>query len=83
VAEDTGADWGGYYASSSGREPRPLLLATCQRLGAGAGRTAVDLGCGDGTDALALLDRGAGKRTGSASRGMSRNAATCTPVSRA
>jgi SAM-dependent methyltransferase len=35
-----------------------MLLAACQRLGAGAGRTAVDLGCGGGTDSLALLERG-------------------------
>ena len=35
-----------------------MLLAACLRLGAGVGRTAVDLGCGDGTDALVLLDRG-------------------------
>lgn len=35
-----------------------MLLAACQRLGPGAGRIAVDLGCGDGTDALVLLDRG-------------------------
>jgi hypothetical protein len=35
-----------------------MVLAACQRLGAGAGRTAVDLGCGDGIDALALLERG-------------------------
>ena len=35
-----------------------MLLAACQRLGAGAGRMAVDLGCGDGTDTLVLLDRG-------------------------
>jgi tellurite methyltransferase len=55
---DTGADWAGYYAWSSGREPRPLLLAACQRLGPGVDRISVDLGCGDGTDALALLDRG-------------------------
>jgi SAM-dependent methyltransferase len=33
-----------------------MLLPACQRPGAGAGRTAVDLGCGGGTDALALLD---------------------------
>jgi SAM-dependent methyltransferase len=58
VTADTGADWAGYYAWSSGRDPRPMLLAACQRLGAGAGRMAVDLGCGDGTDALALVDRG-------------------------
>jgi ubiquinone/menaquinone biosynthesis C-methylase UbiE len=35
-----------------------MLLAACQQLGDGAGRMAVDLGCGDGTDALALLERG-------------------------
>jgi SAM-dependent methyltransferase len=35
-----------------------MLLAACERLGAGGGRTAVDLGCGEGTDALALLARG-------------------------
>jgi SAM-dependent methyltransferase len=35
-----------------------MLLAACQRLGPGAGRMAVDLGCGDGADALALLERG-------------------------
>jgi len=58
VSGNTDADWAGYYAWSSGREPRPILLAACQRLGAGAGRMAVDLGCGEGTDALALLDRG-------------------------
>ncbi len=55
---NAGADWAGYYAWSSGREPRPMLLAACDRLGAGDGRLAVDLGCGEGTDALALLDRG-------------------------
>jgi len=35
-----------------------MLLAACSRLGAGGGRLAVDLGCGEGTDSLALLDRG-------------------------
>lgn len=55
---NAGADWAGYYAWSSGREPRPMLLAACSRLGAGDGRLAVDLGCGEGTDSLALLDRG-------------------------
>jgi SAM-dependent methyltransferase len=33
-------------------------LAACQQLGEGTGRLAVDLGCGEGTDALALADRG-------------------------
>jgi SAM-dependent methyltransferase len=35
-----------------------MLLAACSRLGAGDGRSAVDLGCGEGTDALALLEWG-------------------------
>jgi SAM-dependent methyltransferase len=58
VADDGGADWAGYYASSAGREPRPLLLAACQELGAGRDRLAIDLGCGEGTDTLELLARG-------------------------
>jgi SAM-dependent methyltransferase len=58
VAQDDGSDWADYYAWSAGREPRPMLLAACQELGAGQGRMAVDLGCGDGTDALELLARG-------------------------
>jgi SAM-dependent methyltransferase len=58
VAQDDYTDWAGYYAWSSGREPRPLLLAACQEQGDGAGRMAIDLGCGEGTDVLELLDRG-------------------------
>ena len=55
--QDGDADWAGYYAWSAGREPRPLLLAACAELGDGEGRMAIDLGCGDGTDALELLAR--------------------------
>src|SRR5215469_5639856 len=51
-------DWAGYYAWSSGREPRRLLLTACEELGDGADRTAIDLGCGEGTEALELLGRG-------------------------
>jgi SAM-dependent methyltransferase len=58
VAQDDDRDWAGYYAWSSGREPRPLLLAACQEQGDGAGRMAIDLGCGEGTDVLELLARG-------------------------
>ena len=58
VADDGTADWAGYYASSAGRAPRPLLLAACEELGAGQDRMAIDLGCGEGTDALELLARG-------------------------
>ncbi len=46
MVDDGGTDWTGYYAWSAGREPRPLLLAACQELGAGQDRTAIDLGCG-------------------------------------
>jgi SAM-dependent methyltransferase len=35
-----------------------LLLAACDLFGSGEGRTAIDLGCGAGVDALALLARG-------------------------
>ena len=58
MSGDPGKGWAGYYAWSSGRAPRPLLLAACALLGAGDGRVAVDLGCGAGIDALALLARG-------------------------
>jgi SAM-dependent methyltransferase len=58
MPRDDGPDWAGYYAWSAGRQPRPLLVAACQELGAGQGRLAVDLGCGDGTEALELLARG-------------------------
>ncbi len=58
MTDDGGPDWAGYYASSAGREPRPLLLAACEELGAGQGRQAIDLGCGEGTDTLELLARG-------------------------
>ena len=35
VADDGGTDWAEYYAGSAGREPRQLLLAACEELGAG------------------------------------------------
>jgi SAM-dependent methyltransferase len=35
-----------------------MLLAACDLFGAGEGRMAIDLGCGAGVDALALLARG-------------------------
>jgi hypothetical protein len=57
-AQPAGSRWAGYHARSQERSPRPLLLRACDLLGAGGGRMAVDLGCGSGTDALALLQRG-------------------------
>lgn len=50
------ADWAAYYRSMAGRAPRPLALR-----GAEAAKKvghAVDLGCGDGTETLWLLDQG-------------------------
>jgi hypothetical protein len=42
-------------ARTLGREPRPLLLAECEELGAGQDGIAIDLGCGEGTDGLPQL----------------------------
>jgi SAM-dependent methyltransferase len=58
MTDDGGSGWAEFYAWSSGRKPRPMLLQASERLGPGAGRTAVDLGCGEGTDTLTLLARG-------------------------
>jgi hypothetical protein len=58
MTQDGDTGWAGYYAWSSGRQPRPLLLAACEKLGTGAGRVAIDLGCGEGTEVLELLSRG-------------------------
>ena len=54
-------DWNGYYAATDGRPPRPTLLralAAFAREGRGPSLRAVDLGCGIGRDALALLRAG-------------------------
>lgn len=58
MTEDASPDWAGYYAWSADREPRPLLAAACQELGAGQDRLAIDLGCGHGTEALELAALG-------------------------
>jgi SAM-dependent methyltransferase len=53
-------DWAAYYRYSLGREPRPLFLrgwTAIQAAGAGPG-TAVDVGFGDGTETMHLLDAG-------------------------
>lgn len=47
-----------YYEATAHRMPRRTLLEALCRFGAGAGRFAVDLGCGDGRDTVELLRRG-------------------------
>jgi tellurite methyltransferase len=49
-------DWQEYYEQTAGRSPRRTLLAALERFAA-PGR-AVDLGSGDGRDAIELLRRG-------------------------
>jgi tellurite methyltransferase len=50
--------WTKYYNATRGRPPRPLLLAVMARFEATTGLQAIDLGCGEGTDTLALLQQG-------------------------
>ncbi|HEX5826565.1 MAG TPA: class I SAM-dependent methyltransferase [Candidatus Limnocylindrales bacterium] len=57
---DDDRDWAAYYRHTLGREPRPLFTKGMQ-LAAACGRTpgqAVEVGFGDGTETLALLDAG-------------------------
>lgn len=53
-----GGEWTDYNAAQTGRPPRKLVLAALQAAGPGAGRTAVELGCGIGVEARAPADRG-------------------------
>jgi tellurite methyltransferase len=53
--------WTNYYKAVTGRAPRPLLLevvARFQKKGKDSSLQAIDLGCGDGTETLALLGAG-------------------------
>lgn len=53
--------WSHYYQATAGRDPRPLLIESgaCESdPAASTVRWAVDLGCGDGTETLALLQAG-------------------------
>jgi SAM-dependent methyltransferase len=56
------SNWSGFYQSIAGREPRPLLaraLALFEMgLASDTHRQAIDLGCGDGTETLALIEQG-------------------------
>jgi SAM-dependent methyltransferase len=50
--------WRDYYRAVEGRPARPTLLRALEAWGGGAPGRAVDLGCGDGRDAIPLLERG-------------------------
>jgi len=47
-----------YYKLMDGREPRQLLLDALDKFPAGESFHAIDLGCGEGTEAAVLLSRG-------------------------
>ncbi len=54
--------WPAYYQRLSGREPRALLARVLslaeKNLAPNTYRQAIDLGCGDGTETLALIEQG-------------------------
>src|SRR4051794_145781 len=55
----TVSDWPGYYDATAGRPPRRTLLEALARFPETASpRLAVDLGSGDGRDAIEILKRG-------------------------
>jgi len=59
MTEDKSAGWAAYYETLRERPPRRTLLAALDRFGpAASGNLAVDLGCGDGRDAIEMLRRG-------------------------
>lgn len=51
-------NWDDYYKWIQGREPRQLLLDVLGKYPTGESLHAIDLGCGDGTETVALLSRG-------------------------
>jgi len=51
-------DWGNYYLKIQGRKPRQLVLDALEKYPTGETLQAIDLGCGDGTESLALLRHG-------------------------
>jgi trans-aconitate methyltransferase len=60
TTSDAQEPWSQFYRANEGRAPRPLFveaLAHIVERPALAVRCAADLGCGDGTEALALLQR--------------------------
>ena len=58
-AQDRAAGWAAYYEKLRDRPPRRTLLAALDRFGEPPGDAlAIDLGCGDGRDIVAILHRG-------------------------
>lgn len=58
---DGKTDWDDYYRKIEGRAPRQLLLDALNAFpedAAHSARTAIDLGCGDGTETVVLLEHG-------------------------
>ena len=58
---DEDLTWDDYYQKIQGRAPRPLLMEVLNLFDRDApqnSRDAIDLGCGDGTETIALLGRG-------------------------
>ena len=51
-------NWDEYYQKIQGRAPRQLLLDVLEKYPTSESLHAIDLGCGDGTEAIALLARG-------------------------
>lgn len=59
TGNDKAAGWAEYYEKLRTRPPRKTALLALDRSGAEPrGRLAVDLGCGDGRDAIEMLRRG-------------------------
>lgn len=58
-AQDRAAGWAAYYKQLRERPPRRTLLSALDRFGEPPGDAlAIDLGCGDGRDIIAILHRG-------------------------
>ena len=59
MTENKPAGWATYYEKLRDRPPRRTLITALDRFGSDAvGSLAVDLGCGDGRDAIEMLRRG-------------------------
>ncbi|MFZ4575396.1 MAG: class I SAM-dependent methyltransferase [Phycisphaerales bacterium] len=58
ISPDYQRDWPAYFRAAADKPARETLLRALEALGPGGGRTAVDVGCGEGRDARELLRRG-------------------------